>query len=92
MKAPFRFSASAKDFQLFKSLTSLTSLGSLFKPAEKNMFSLTKVTLTLTKTQNLRQSYQGFYIRSWLIDDEVPCNVMLHINYIRLRRKTINKK
>lgn len=56
------------------------------------MFSVTKVTLTLTKTQNLRQSYQGFYIRSWLIDDEVPCNVMLHINYIRLRRKTINKK
>lgn len=37
MNAPFSFSSSAKLFQLFKSLTSLTTSGSLFNPAEKKI-------------------------------------------------------
>lgn len=37
MNAHFSFSSSANLFQLFKSLTSLTSSGSLFNPAEKKL-------------------------------------------------------
>lgn len=37
MNAPFSFSSSAMLFQLFKSLTSLTTSGSLFNPAEKKI-------------------------------------------------------
>lgn len=72
MNAPFSFSSSANLFQLFKSLTSLTSSGSLFNPAEKKIINFSYLDdIVAHQKKKLRQSYRGFCTRSWLIKDEV---------------------